>query len=357
MTTPPDTTPPAPRVHASGQGDSPGNQSPHGNTGASMPSTSTPAVVTPPPLAEFDGVTKWYGAVLGVNEISVAINPGITGLLGPNGAGKTTFLRLLTGQLQPALGTVSVCGLSAWSAAARRHVGFAPDNDAMYDELTGEQFVIQAAHRHGMSRGEAREHTARVLEEVGMADRARKHLKGFSKGMRQRIRLAQALVHSPDLLVVDEPLNGIDPVGRVELMDLFRRFRDAGHAVLVSSHILEEMNELAERVVFLSRGRLVAEGSLAEIRRLLGNQPLQLKLVCEPSRRVATELVQWPMVRSIQVVSSTTLQLEVLPPADFFAQFQQAVLAHPDWHILELETTDESAKAIFKYVMEASSRF
>ena len=172
------------------------------------------------PIAEFRGVTKWYGAVIGVNDITVPLHPGITGLLGPNGAGKSTLIKLLTGLLKPSLGEIRVCGKPAWSAAAKRHVGYCPETDAFYEEMSGRRFVRTMARLHGMSRAEVDEHSERALAEVGMTDRAGRALRGYSKGMRQRIRLASTGARS-DLLVVDEPLNGVDPVGRRDLDGIF----------------------------------------------------------------------------------------------------------------------------------------
>ncbi|MBL8848341.1 MAG: ABC transporter ATP-binding protein, partial [Planctomycetaceae bacterium] len=187
-----------------------------------------PSALIPAPLAEFRNVTKWYGPVIGVNDISMRLGPGITGLLGPNGAGKTTVIKLLTGQLKPSLGRVIVGGHPAISAIAKRRLGYCPDVDTFYEEMSGRRFVRTMARLHGMDGKTARDRADAALDMVGMSDRADRKLRGYSKGMRQRIKLAQALVHDPDLLIVDEPLNGVDPVGRRELMDLFRRFRDQG---------------------------------------------------------------------------------------------------------------------------------
>src|SRR5262245_42491577 len=165
-----------------------------------------------PPLL-FEHVSKWYGPVIGVNQVTLELRPGITGLVGANGAGKSTLLRLATGQLRPDLGRVRVLGRDAWSAAAKRHVGYCPELDAFYEEMSGRKFVEAMARLYGFTAREARRRTEEVLEFVGMADRADRRLRGYSKGMRQRIKVAQALVHDPQLLVLDEPLSGVDPVG------------------------------------------------------------------------------------------------------------------------------------------------
>ena len=312
------------------------------------------AAVTP--LAEFQSVTKWYGGVIGVNDVSLTLQPGITGLLGPNGAGKTTFLKLLTGQLRPSLGEVHVRGHAARSSRARQHIGYCPDADAFYEEMSGRRFVHTMARLHGMLPRQARERTEDVLAEVGMSDRADRTLRGCSKGMRQRIKLAQALVHQPDVLIVDEPLNGIDPVGRRELMELFRRCADRGQAVLVSSHILEEMDELADRIVFMGRGRVLAEGTLLDIRAMFAEQPLKIRVACRQQRDLAARLIQWDHVLKIELSGDDELLLQVARPDDFFRRFGDLVVEHA-FDVSRLETTDATTEATFQYVMSAAARF
>lgn len=307
-------------------------------------------------VAHFEGVTKSYGPVIGVNDVTLSLHPGVTGLLGPNGAGKTTLIKLLIGQLRPDMGAVSVCGLPASTAAARRRFGYCPEADVCYDELSGRQFVLTMARLQGMSARQSRDETERVLAEVGMTERAERRLSGYSKGMRQRIKLAQALLHHPALLVVDEPLNGIDPVGRVALMDLFRRLGEQGVAVLVSSHILGEMDDLADRIVFMGRGRVLAVGGLSEIRDLFADQPLQVRVQTPEPRRLAAELIGWTQVLSVEPGDSQTLQLQVVRADEFFARLQTAIV-QSEIIIDELEATDVTAEATFAYVMQASRRF
>lgn len=308
------------------------------------------------PLAEFCSVSKWYGAVIGVNDVSITLEPGITGLLGPNGAGKTTFIKLLSGQLRPSLGDVKVCGIAARAARARQHIGYCPDADAFYEEMSGRQFVRTMARLHGMSSLETRERTELVLADVGMTDRADRTLRGCSKGMRQRIKLAQALVHRPDVLVVDEPLNGIDPVGRRELMDLFRRCAGRGQAVLVSSHILDEMDELADRIVFMGRGRVLAVGALPDIRAMFAGQPQQIRIACRQQRELASLLIPWPHVLRIEFREPDELLLQVVHPDEFFQRLAELIIKM-SFDVTRLETQDATTEATFQYVMSAAARF
>ncbi|MDZ4688585.1 MAG: ABC transporter ATP-binding protein [Planctomycetaceae bacterium] len=308
------------------------------------------------PVAEFFDVTKWYGPIIGVNDVSLELQPGITGLLGPNGAGKTTLIKLLTGQLRPTIGKVLVRGATAFSAAAKRHIGYCPEVDVFYEEMSGRKFVRTMARLHGMSQADAREQTERALHEVGMSERADRTLRGYSKGMRQRIRLAQALVHQPDLLVVDEPLNGVDPVGRRELMGLFRMLADHGTAVLLSSHILEEMDDLVERIIFMGRGRVLAVGSVAEIRDMFADLPLQVRLVCAAARELASELIRWTQVQGLELTGPEELALRIIRADSFFRQLA-ALVAERGFDIARLETTDVTAEATFGYVMSAAAEF
>ncbi len=308
------------------------------------------------PIAEFDGVTKWYGPVIGVNDVRVAIHPGVTGLVGTNGAGKTTLIKLLTGHLQPSLGQVRVGTYAAWSAAAKRRIGYCPEVDTLYEEMTGRTFLTTMASLHGWTGAERRDRVDAILKQVGMHDRADRRLKGCSKGMRQRIKLGQALVHDPDLIVVDEPLNGVDPVGRLELMDLFRALAARGKAVLVSSHILGEMDDFAERVIFMGRGRVLAVGTLNEIRALFADMPLQVRVLCPQARLLAKELVECESVRGVTLARVDELLLEVVQAPVLF-RFLAQLAATGRFDVQRLETTDVTTEATFGYVMSAAAQF
>ena len=304
-------------------------------------------------LCQFDAVSKWYGAVIGLNDVSWELQPGITGLVGHNGAGKSTLIKLLTGQLRPSLGNVTVCGKPAWSASAKRHLGYCPDVDAFYEEMSGEAFVRMIARLHGFSPRVARERTAAVLEQVSMSQRAARPLASYSKGMRQRIKLAQALVHDPELIVLDEPLNGVDPVGRSELLALFRSLAAQGKAILISSHILEEMDTLADRILFICRGRVLASGTLADIRALLDSHPLKIRIATERARELAAQVLHLTVVQSVAFERHDQLLLEVLRPKDFFGPLAEIVTQHG--HDLQrLQVIDATTEAVFDYLMQAA---
>lgn len=304
-------------------------------------------------LCQLDRVSKWYGPVIGLNDVTLDLEPGITGLVGHNGAGKSTLIKLLTGQLRPSIGRVTVAGRSAWSATAKRHIGLCPDVDAFYEEMSGREFVRTVARLHGFRRDAARQRTSEVLAQVDMTDRAERPLGSYSKGMRQRIKLAQALVHNPDIIVLDEPLNGVDPVGRVELIRVFRQLRDLGKAILISSHILDEMDTLAGRILFICRGRILASGSLAEIRAMLDDHPLKIRITAPKARQLGIHLLNLETVQAVKLTGSDELLLDVHRPKEFFGPLAQ-VVTQDGFDLERLQVVDASTEAVFDYLMQSA---
>jgi ABC-2 type transport system ATP-binding protein len=298
----------------------------------------------------FEQVSKWYGPVIGVNQITLELRRGITGLVGANGAGKTTLLRLASGHLRPDLGRVWVCGADAWSPWAKRHIGYCPETDTFYEEMSGRRFVETMARLSGFAKTEARRRTGETLELVGMAGRAERRLRGYSKGMRQRIKLAQALIHDPELLVLDEPLNGIDPLGRQESLRLFRELANRGKCLLVSSHELEELEKLTDHVAIMARGRLAAVGTLTQIRDLLDDHPLSIKVASDQVRKLAAALLNLPDVVGVDLGAADTLIVRARNPRRFFHDFAGLVLEE-NYDVRHLETLDDSTHAILGYLL------
>jgi ABC-2 type transport system ATP-binding protein len=328
----------------------------NGDTAAlAAPIPATPPVVPASgeraaPLLLFNQVSKWYGPVIGVNQVTLELRSGITGLVGPNGAGKSTLMKLATGQLRPDLGSVEVRGRHAWSAGAKMHVGYCPDVDAFYEDMSGRQFVETMARLFGYPRREARRRTAEVLDEVGMAGRAERRLRGYSKGMRQRIKLAQALVHDPELLLLDEPLSGIDPIGRQESLVLFRQLAARGKCLLVSSHELEELEKLTDHVAVMARGRIAAVGTLAQIRELLDDHPLAILVTSDEPRKLAGALLAVEDVVGVELAEEGSLVVRARNPARFFGKLAGLVLEE-DFDVRHLEVLDDSADAILGYLL------
>ncbi len=301
----------------------------------------------------FNAVTKFYGPVIGVNDISCRIGPGITGLFGSNGAGKSTLLKLASGQLRPSLGEVLIDDAPAWSTRAKRLFGYTPDLDRFYEEMTGREFVYCMTRMYGFTASESRRRTEEALAEVGMSDRAERRIAGCSHGMRQRIKLAQALVHDPPLLLLDEPLNGIDPGGRREINELLARQAEQGKTILVSSHILNEVEQLTDSILMIGGGRIVASGTLREIRSLLEDQPFTVQIVAAEARRLASQLMERAEVRSVEL-REETLIVRTRHPARFFALLAELVQTH-GFAIERFETIDADASSVFDYLQGTRS--
>ena len=310
------------------------------------------------PVLLFEQVSKWYGPVIGLNQVTLELRGGITGLVGSNGSGKSTLLRLATGQLKPSLGRVTVRGRDAWDWRAKTLVGYCPDTDAFYEDLSGREFVGAMARLCGFERREALRRTEAVLERVGMADRADRKLGGYSKGMRQRIKLAQALLNDPELLVLDEPLSGIDPLGRQEMLELFRGLAAEGKCLLVSSHELEELERLTDHVAILTRGRVAAVGTVTRIRDMLDDQPSSVRIDATDPRRLAGLLVGRPDVVGLdlpEAAAGGTLVVRARNPRRFFEEFGRLVVSE-SLDVTRLEPLDESAHAVLGYLLGGSGK-
>ncbi len=304
------------------------------------------------PVVEFREVSKWYGNVIGVNRLSLRVGPGITGLLGPNGAGKSTLLQLATGQLYASQGEVRVLGQRAWSnPRLNRSVGLCPEQDAFYEWMTGMDFVTTCARLSGMGRADAREAAAAALEAVGMTANRNRAVRGYSKGMRQRTKLAQALVHDPEVLFLDEPLTGTDPVARRDIMDIIHKLAGEGKSALVSSHVLHEVEALTPNIVLLNRGRLVAEGHVREIRDLIDKYPHHIVLVCDDYRKLASRLLAWEDVEGVRVLAKESgVMVETRSPDAFYRRLPELSL-EDGTAIREVYSDDDNLEAVFKYLV------
>jgi ABC-2 type transport system ATP-binding protein len=306
------------------------------------------------PIVEFNDVSKWYGNVIGINKLSVRIGPGVTGLLGPNGAGKSTLLQLATGQLSPSQGAVRVLGQTAWNnARLNRSIGLCPEQDAFYEWMTGRDFIATCARLSGIGRGAARAATARTIEAVGMTRHQDRAIRGYSKGMRQRIKLAQALVHNPEVLFLDEPLTGTDPVARRELMDIIKRLGSEGKSVIVSSHVLYEVQALTPNIVLLNRGRLVADGHVRQIRDLIDKHPHHIRIECDEFRRLAVQMVAWDDVEGVRVMpGERALMVGTRSPDTFYGRLP-ALSLEDGLAIKSVYSDDDNLEAVFKYLVNS----
>jgi ABC-2 type transport system ATP-binding protein len=304
------------------------------------------------PIVEFHEVSKWYGNVIGINKLSIRIPAGVTGLLGPNGAGKSTLLQLATGQLYPSQGRVRVLDQQVWNnPGLNRSIGLCPEQDAFYEWMTGWDFIYTSARLGGLSRATARDAAARTLEAVGMTKNMHRAIRGYSKGMRQRTKLAQALVHDPEVLFLDEPFTGTDPVGRRDLMDIIRRLGAEGKSVLVSSHVLHEVQTLTPNIILLNRGRLVAEGQVREIRDLIDKHPHHIVLICDEFRKLAGRVLSWDDVEGVRVLSREKgLMVETRSPDKFYSRLP-ALSLEDGLAIKEVYSDDDNLESVFKYLV------
>ncbi|MEU9774692.1 ABC transporter ATP-binding protein, partial [Streptomyces sp. NPDC047968] len=242
--------------------------------------------------------SRWFGNVVAVNDVSMSIGPGVTGLLGPNGAGKSTLINMMGGFLAPSTGAVTLDGQPIWrNEGVYRHIGVVPEREAMYDFLTGREFVVANAELHGLD-GRA---AARALATVEMEYAQDRKIATYSKGMRQRVKMASALVHEPSVLLLDEPFNGMDPRQRMQLMELLRRMGADGRTVLFSSHILEEVEQLASHIEVIVAGRHAASGDFRRIRRLMTDRPHRYLVRSSDDRALAAALIADPSTAGIEV--------------------------------------------------------
>jgi ABC-2 type transport system ATP-binding protein len=296
-------------------------------------------------------VSRWYGNVVAVNDVNMHIGPGITGLLGPNGAGKSTLLSMMAGLLPPSDGTVTIDGEpTRGNIAIYRRIGLVPVQESLYDFLTGEQFVRLNAELQKVPDPRAAAKYAIGLVEMGEA--ADRKISTYSKGMKQRIKVASVLVHDPAVLLLDEPFNGMDPIQRRHMMGLLRQFAEQGRTIVFSSHILEEVEQIARQVEVVVAGRHAASGDFAAIRRLMTDRPNQYVVRSSDDRRLAALLLEQPSVRGARLRGGNALEVE----ADDLGGFARTVpkLARDNGiRILELTPTDESLESVFSYLVNA----
>ena len=305
------------------------------------------------PIVRFEEVSKWYGNVIGVNKLTLHIPAGVTGLLGPNGAGKSTLLQLATGQLYPSQGQVRVLGQQVWNNPGLNHyLGLCPEQDAFYEWMTGRDFILTCARLTGMRMAQANEMTEKALEMVRMTEHSNRAVGGYSKGMRQRIKLAQALVHDPDVLFLDAPFTGTDPVARRDLMDIVIAQGKQGKSIVVSSHVLHEVQTLTQNIVLMNRGRLVAEGNIRDIRELIDKHPHRIVLVSPNFRRLAAELAAWEDVEGIKIQpKDRSVIAETWAPDAFYSRLPELSLKD-GITIEEVYSEDDNLEAVFKYLVK-----
>jgi ABC-2 type transport system ATP-binding protein len=296
-----------------------------------------------------EACSKWYGHVLGVSDVSWRLRGGVVGLLGPNGAGKSTLIKMMAGLLRPSRGSLSVFGASPFTdTAVRRRIGYAPEHDKTWDDLTALELVEAMARLAGVPGARARGAAELALAQMGMTDAMHRRVAGFSKGMRQRTKLATAIAHDPDLLLLDEPLTGVDPVARVDIVERIRRLGEAGKTIVVSSHVLYEIEALTSEIVVIYRGQVLAEGNVYEIRKLIDRHPHRIRIECDQPRVVAAALASSDHVARI-VFERQGVLIETRDPDRCYDELAAAVLAS-GVTVSALSSPDNNLGAVFEYL-------
>jgi ABC-2 type transport system ATP-binding protein len=304
------------------------------------------------PLVEATHLSKWYGQVIGLNDVNVRVPRGITGLLGPNGAGKSTFMKLITGQLKPSQGQITVFGEAVWgNPALFFRIGFCPEQDAFYERMTGLEWVQALVRLNGYTEAEALAAATAALEQVELMPAANKKIGAYSKGMRQRVKLAQALVHDPELLILDEPLSGMDPLMRRRTIRLVKDWARAGKSVLVSSHILHEIEAMTSDILLIHNGRILAEGNIHQIRDLIDEHPHTVYIKAGDPRALARRFLAGDDVLSLKF-DPGALIVQTEKPDVFYARLTELAATGEAGGVEEVTSPDDNLQAVFQYLVK-----
>lgn len=301
-------------------------------------------------------LSKWYGEVIGLNHVTAEIGAGITGLLGPNGAGKSTLMGLALGQLLPSRGRITVFDEDPWdNPRVLSRIGYCPEGDPFWPKVTGFQFVLLLARLSGLRGRTAKAATEAAIERTAMTPHMARAIRGYSKGMRQRIKIAQALVHRPELLVLDEPMTGADPVARHELAKLYKELAEQGVHILVSSHVLHEVEALTPRILMINHGRIVAQGDVQAVRRALLNRPHAIRVRLSEPRKLAARVAQWDFVSGLSMPTKDTVILETQSPEMAYSRLSELFLEER-LTVSEMSGADDSLEAVFGYLTRPGPR-
>jgi ABC-2 type transport system ATP-binding protein len=306
------------------------------------------------PAIECAHAAKWYGQIIAVNDVSVRVGAGVTGLLGPNGAGKSTLLKMMVGQLRPSKGSVKVLGEPIWgNPALLRKIGYCPEHEGTYEDLTALEMVTALTELHGFSHDDAQTRAEKMLHTVDLQSDMHRRLSEFSKGMRQRAKLAQALAHDPEVIFLDEPLTGCDPLARVRILAVISELATQGRCVIVSSHVLHEIETMTSQILLIHKGQLRAEGDVHQIRALIDAHPHQVRVECDRPRALGRVLIEAEHVVAVSV-DGDALVIDTRAPDRLYPAIPAAAQA-AGVYIRALTSPDDNMAAVFKYLTETAT--
>jgi len=304
------------------------------------------------PVIETQKLSKWYGNVLGLSDVSLQVEQGITGLLGPNGAGKSTFLKLVTGQLKPSLGRVLIDGRGVRNNTRLfGRVGYCPEYDSFYEDVTGWQFLTSLLKLYGYGPAEVGERAEKTLNLVGLwVDRDRA-VRAYSRGMRQRLKIAQSLAHDPEIIILDEPLNGLDPLGKRKIIRLIKDFKVEGRTIIVSSHVLPEIEALTREIILIHQGKILATGDIHSVRDLIDTHPHIVSVRCDKPRDLAGRFLAEDYVLSVDFGAAPgTVVVETNNRDKFFGRLP-GILVSNGINVEEINSPDDNLQAVFDYLV------
>ncbi|MEX2739089.1 MAG: ABC transporter ATP-binding protein [Candidatus Wukongarchaeota archaeon] len=307
-------------------------------------------------IVRLENVSKWFGEVVAVNNLTCDLKGGITGFLGPNGAGKTTTLKMINGIIAPNLGRVTVFGEDPWdNMELRKKIGVVFEMGNLYDWMTGEDFVRTMGRLSGLRSEDLDKGVERALKIANLYEAKNRRLKGYSHGMRQKIKISQAIVHDPQILILDEPLGGLDPISRRYISDLIRDWEKEGKDLIMSSHVLHEVEAVAKKIVLLFQGKLLAQGSIEAIRRLIDERPHTIKVKIDKPKEFVKEILEYDFISSVVFLDKDSLIVRTKNPEEFYTVFPQ-IVANKGFEVEFMGVTDESLEAVFKYLTMRTKR-
>jgi len=303
-------------------------------------------------IIEVKNLSKWYGNVLGLNDVSLQIEQGITGLLGPNGAGKSTFLKLITGQIKPKIGQVFIKGQKVRNNYSLfSEIGFCPEQDTFYEEMTGLEFLLRLLKLYNFSSSEIEAKAQQALEIVELTKDKDRVIRAYSRGMRQRLKFAQAIAHDPEILILDEPLNGLDPLGRRKIIRLIKEYRKKGKTIIASSHILPEIEAMTKNIILIHQGKVFAQGDIHYIRDLIDTHPHIIAIKCDKPRLLAEKIIHMDYVLKVNFIPSQNSFLVETNNRDKFFNLLPSLFMENKIEVEEITSPDDNLQAVFDYLV------